>query len=117
MYPRGSKTLVRAVQPLPAISPHARVRMQQRGIRADVLDCLLAYGRREYNHTQCEVVVFDTPALNKIAKAEGRSTWVLAQDHRDVYAVVDSDGWVVTAGHRYKRLMRDTSLANVRPRH
>ncbi|TSE27350.1 hypothetical protein Tsedi_00183 [Tepidimonas sediminis] len=43
-------------------------------------------------------------------------TAILAREHRDIYAVVDGDGCIVTVGHRFRRVLRDRSLANVRPR-
>lgn len=106
-------TLTPASLPL---TPHAAIRLRQRGIRPDVQDCLLAYGRREHDHAHCEIVYFDTQALKCLQRQEDPRTAHLAQDHRDVYAVVDSDGCIVTTGHRFRRVLRDKSLANVRPR-
>lgn len=57
-----------------------------------------------------------------VARSPGKSreapsrTAILAREHRDIYAVVDSDGCIVTVGHRFRRVLRDRSLANVRPR-
>lgn len=98
------------------LSPHAVVRLQQRGIRPDVLDCLLAYGRREHDHAHCEIVYFDTHALQRLQREADPHTVHLAQEHRDVYAVVDGNGCVVTTGHRFRRVLRDKSLSNLRPR-
>lgn len=95
-------------------SRHAKVRQQQRGIETSVLDCLLAYGRRQYNHDHCEIVYFDSRSIDRIQMYEGKVTARLAMDHRDVYAVVDCDGCVVTTGHRYKRIQRDRRNANLR---
>lgn len=98
------------------LSPHAVVRLQQRGIRADVLDCLLAYGRREHDHAHCEILYFDGHALRRLQREADRHTVHLAQEHRDVYAVVDGNGCVVTTGHRFRRVRRDRSLSDLRPR-
>lgn len=98
------------------LTPHAATRLRQRGIRPDVLDCLLAYGRREHDHAHCEIVYFDTRALERLQREAPSRTAHLAREHRDIYAVVDSDGCIVTAGHRFRRVLRDKSLANVRPR-
>lgn len=95
---------------------HAQIRQQQRGIGICVLGCLLAYGRRQYNHDRCEIVYFDSQALERIEMHEGTVLAHLAREHRDIYAVVDCDGCVVTTGHRFKRIQRDRSLVNLRPR-
>lgn len=103
-----------ASAPMP-LSPHAEVRQQQRGIRRDVLDCLVAYGRREHDHAHCEIVYFDAKAVSRAQKEAGPQVAHLVSDHRDVYAVIDSDGWVVTTGHRFRRILRDKSQSNLRP--
>lgn len=103
-----------ASTPMP-LSPHAEVRQQQRGIRRDVLDCLVAYGRREHDHAHCEIVYFDAKAVSRAQKEAGPQVAHLVSDHRDVYAVIDSDGWVVTTGHRFRRILRDKSQSNLRP--
>ena len=97
------------------LSPHAEVRQQQRGIRRDVLDCLVAYGRREHDHAHCEIVYFDAKAVSLAHKEAGPQVAHLVSDHRDVYAVIDSDGCVVTTGHRFRRILRDKSQSNLRP--
>ena len=101
------------IAPVP-LSSHAEVRQQQRGIRRDVLDCLVAYGRREHDHSHCEIVYFDSKAIERVKKEEGHQAAVLASDHRDVYAVIDSDGCVVTTGHRFRRILRDKSQSSFR---
>lgn len=100
--------------PIP-LSRHAEVRQQQRGIRKEVLDCLLAYGRREHDHSRCEIVFFDAVALQRVARFEERTTANLAAEHREVYAVVNSEGHIVTTGHRFRRILRDKSQSNLRP--
>lgn len=118
--PTGATAATRVTAPagrLHAVpmTSHAEVRLRQRGIRTDVLDCLLAYGRREYDHADCEILYFDTRAIERVQRQEGPQLAHLVSDHRDVYAVVDSDGCIVTAGHRFRRILRDKSLANFRP--
>jgi hypothetical protein len=80
---------------------HARTRMQQRGIPAAAVDLLIDYGKSAPAGEGCELVFFD-----KAARAR------LARDHPSAerlcrtYAVVGSDGAVVTVGHRYRRIPR-----------
>lgn len=95
---------------------HAEIRQQQRGIGNQLLECLLDFGRREHDHAHCEIVYFDSQALHRIQKHAGDSLAHLAADHRDVYIVIDSEGCVVTTGHRFRRILRDKSQSNLRPR-
>lgn len=98
-----------------SLSPHAEIRAQQRGVDRNMLNCLLAYGRREFDHCGCEIVYFDDASLKAVAKHESIQLWLKAVQSRCVYAVVNSDGLVVTTGHRYRRVQRDKSLSSYRP--
>ena len=78
-----------------ALTPHARVRMQQRGIREAALDALLEYGAARYLHFRGrEIVFFDKKAR-------------VAERLKRTYAIVGADGIVITVGHRYRRIPRD----------
>lgn len=94
---------------------HAGIRTQQRGVNRSVLDCLLQYGRHEHDHMGCEVVMFDGGSLAEVARREPRGLWCKADESRSLYAVVNSDGMVVTTGHRFRRVLRDRSLSSNRP--
>ena len=71
--------------PLP-LTHHARVRMQQRGIRPAVLEAILEHGH--------------------VRRAPGGADLVVLGKK---YAVLSGDGVVITVGHRTRRL-------GVRPR-
>lgn len=88
-----------------ALSDHARIRMQQRGIPPLVLDCLLEYGHAEYDHHGALVVYFDKVARQKLERAGLQRTKL--EKHLNAYAVVACDGTVKTVGHRYKRIPRN----------
>lgn len=62
-----------SISPVP-LSPHAEVRHQQRGIRRDVLDCLVAYGRREHDHSHCEIIYFVTVQGQRVQARIGSPT-------------------------------------------
>lgn len=94
---------------------HAGIRAQQRGVDRSVLDCLLQYGRHDHDHMGCEVVTFDGGSLAEVARREPRGLWCKADEARALYAVVNADGMVVTTGHRFRRILRDRSLASNRP--
>lgn len=97
------------------LTPHAAVRRQQRGVDSEALACLLSYGRRQHDHHGCEVISFDEASLTAVARQEAPHVWKKAEAFRSLYAVVDSDGVVVTTGHRFRRVLRDTSISSYRP--
>jgi len=86
------------------ISDHARVRMQQRGIPTEVLDCLLSFGHAEHDHHGGLVVYFNKVAKHKLDRAGLRRPQI--DKHLNAYAVIACDGTVTTVGHRYKRILR-----------
>jgi hypothetical protein len=98
-----------------SLSAHAEVRMQQRGVERELLECLLEYGARQYDHKGCEVVFLTDDCLDAIARHESHHLLVRMAAARSIYAVVDVDGSVVTTGHRYRRVLRDLSLSSFRP--
>ena len=98
-----------------SLSAHAEVRMQQRGVERDLLECLLEYGVRQYDHKGCEIVFLTEDSMDAIARHEPRHLLVRMAAARSIYAVVDVDGCVVTAGHRFRRVQRDLSLSSLRP--
>ena len=91
----------------PRVTAHARARMQQRGIRSDALEALLDFGSARHLHGQdCEVVFFDKKAKKRLAKAKPDAAREAERLVR-TYAIVGSNGVVVTVGHRYRRVERD----------
>jgi hypothetical protein len=66
------------------LTAHARVRMQQRGIRAAALEALLEHGRVRRAPGGADLVILDSK-----------------------YAIVGPNGAVLTVGHRTRRLPRD----------
>ena len=49
-------------------SAHAAARMQQRGIREDLVDLLLRYGREEHDHRGGTIIYFDKVARARMAR-------------------------------------------------
>ena len=86
------------------ITAHARARMQQRGIRPEALEALLAFGSERHLRGQgCDIVFFDKKAKKRLAKTDA----VVARGAERfirTYAIVGGDGLVVTVGHRYRRV-------------
>ena len=87
------------------LTTHARARMQQRGISASALDVLLDFGRVTRAGRGRELVFFDRKARERLADAKA-----LAAGEADrvcnSYAIVASDGKVITVGHRFRRIPR-----------
>ena len=88
------------------ITNHARARLQQRGIPMPVLDCLLTFGRKVHDHHGAEILFFDHRARNQIRRIYGDHGFKRLESKLDTYAVIGSDGAVMTVGHRTKRIKR-----------
>ena len=87
------------------LTAHARIRMQQRGIPAAAVEALLDYGKVAHLEGGCEIVFFDKAARSRLAQREpiaARSADRLVR----TYAILGSDGAVVTVGTRYRRIPR-----------
>lgn len=83
---------------------HASVRCQQRGVSPLVVDLLLQFGRRVHDHRGAEIVFFDRRSKKEVESYTGGSIGKLSEQ-MDSYVVV-SDGRVITAGVRHKRINR-----------
>jgi hypothetical protein len=80
--------------------------MQQRGIRPETVEALLDFGRVRYLHQGGrEVVFFDKKAKARLARANPD----VAQEAERLtrtYAIMGSNGVVITVGHRFRRVPR-----------
>ena len=88
------------------LTQHAKVRMQQRGITATTLESLLDYGAQAYDHRGGTILYFDKKARTRLRKVTGRAAYRVMEKQLNAYAVVATDGAVVTVGHRDKRITR-----------
>ena len=88
------------------LTDHAAARMQQRGIRAHALEALLDYGRVAHGPGGCDIVFFDRKAKARLKKLGGEAAREAERVSR-TYAILGSDGTVVTVGHRYRRINRN----------
>ena len=95
------------------LTHHARARMQQRGISAAALDALLEFGRIRPAGNGCEIVFFDNKARRRLGSGPGSekrsvaTIWGPDPEFPNFYAIVGSDGMVITVGHRTRRIPRD----------
>ena len=87
------------------LTRHAQSRMQQRGISAATVEALLDFGREVHVDRGCDLVFFDKRARARLAKANPRAA-AEAERISKSYAILGSDGTVITVGHRYRRIPR-----------
>jgi hypothetical protein len=87
------------------LTDHARARMQQRGIRPEMLEALLDYGCDVHVPGGRDIVFFDKRARARLAKAR-----IIRDAEADrlcrSYALLGANGVVITVGHRYRRIPR-----------
>lgn len=87
------------------VSQHAQSRSKQRGIPPMLMDLLEQFGAEERARDGAVVLFFDKAARNR-AKAYVGPLYPAIEQHMDVYAIVGSDGAVITVGHRYEHIRR-----------
>lgn len=83
---------------------HAQTRMQQRGITRPALQSLLDYGSQAHDHRGATIVYFDKRSRSRLLRDSGRAAYRVMEKQLNAYAVVGSDGSVVTVGRRNRRL-------------
>lgn len=87
---------------------HGEIRQQQRGIPSVIVDLVLRYGSREYDHRGGVVKYLDRRARRAIEQNMGRDFVKSHSDQMNVYVVQSAtDGHVITCGHRYTRINRN----------
>jgi hypothetical protein len=82
---------------------HATSRCQQRGIRPEVVDALVTYGRRARRHG-ADLCFMDHAARRRARADLGPDAFARIADRLDTYLVIADDGAVVTAAKRLRRL-------------
>ena len=89
------------------LTAHAAIRMRQRGIDGQALECLLDYGSTVHDHRGGEILLFDKRAWKRMERDLDGPLLKRAAESRTLYAVRAMDGELVTVGHRYRRVRRD----------
>ncbi|MHB0987005.1 MAG: hypothetical protein ACYC05_15650 [Sulfuricella sp.] len=85
------------------ISSHARMSMKRRGIPAQALETLFAYGQVEHDHYGNRIVCFGAAGKSMLTgslPARQMDRWA------DMYAVLDQRNEVITVGYRTNRIRR-----------
>ena len=88
------------------LTQHAEVRMQQRGIALTTLQSLLDYGSQAHDHRGATILYFDKRARSRLLKDSGRGVYRVVEKQLNAYAVVSTDGAVITVGRRKRRIPR-----------
>lgn len=87
-------------------SQHAAVRAQQRGIPPLIVQWLIAYGEEQPDNKGARVVYFTKRSRKRIARENGDMVVRRLHDFLNAYAVIASDGQLITCGHRVKKINR-----------
>lgn len=88
------------------LTPHAKIRLQQRGIPPAALENLLDYGRCWHDHHGATIVYFDHQARNALRRRTDPTAFRGIERYLDTYAVVAPEGDIVTVGHRTRSIRR-----------
>jgi len=83
---------------------HGQTRCQQRGIRPEVINTILTYGRQKRRHG-ADVYFMDGSSRKRALSELGRIRYAKIADRLDAYLVLADDGQIVTAAIRLRRLM------------
>lgn len=86
------------------VSNHAKVRMQQRAISEEMLESLLDFGQVRFNGQGTEILTFPKKVLRHLKKELDHKIFMQVERHLNLYAVMSSDGELITTGYRTKRL-------------
>ena len=86
------------------VSHHAQIRMQQRAITADMLESLLDFGQVKFNGQGTEILTFPKKIVKNLKKELNHKVFMKIERHLNLYAIMSSDGELITTGYRTKRL-------------
>jgi hypothetical protein len=86
------------------VSHHAQIRMQQRAITADMLESLLDFGQVKFNGQGTEILTFPKKVVKHLKKELNHKVFIKIERHLNLYAIMSSDGELITTGYRTKRL-------------
>lgn len=88
-----------------AVTDHARMRMQQRGLQQSQIEWLLEYGSERYDRCGKLWLSYDRKAKKLMRKYLPSD--ILKRIKLDTYGVIaEENGVLVTVGHRTKRFHR-----------
>jgi hypothetical protein len=86
------------------VSHHAKIRMQQRAISEEMLESLLDFGQVKFNGQGTEILTFPKRVIKNLKKELDHKMFMRIERHLNLYAIMSSDGELITTGYRTKRL-------------
>lgn len=89
------------------LSFHAKQRSKQRGIPLAVIEFLWDYGAVEHRENGLDLLYLDKYGKNVAKRLGGRFGYKHLDRCLNVYLLENSDGKIVTVGHRAKRINRN----------
>jgi hypothetical protein len=89
-----------------SITRHATWRKQQRAISTPMIDLVQDWGVARHCGGGCEKYYFNKYSWERFARAETKAAKRYSK-LRNIYVVIGSNGALVTAAHRTKRIKKD----------
>ena len=86
------------------VSQHAKIRMQQRAISEDMLESLLDFGQVKFNGQGTEILTFPKKVVKHLKKELNHKVFMKIERHLNLYAIMSTNGELITTGYRTKRL-------------
>jgi len=83
-------------------SRHAQIRMQQRGIPAQVVRNIITYGQARRVAGGATAQIITTRSLKRLSNELPKNDCVELERYKNVYVVMDNNS-IITVGHRKKR--------------
>lgn len=80
------------------LTKHATIRMQQRGIPLFIVDCLQQFGAEQSDRYGAIRYFFDKHSLKRLETYLGKQTVRAIERYRNCFAVVSTEGLVITTG-------------------
>lgn len=88
-----------------AMTNHASIRSQQRGIPPLIREWLMDFGEEIYDHQGAIIYFFNRDSRRKLERNFGRESVRRFHEWLDAYAVVSvKDGTLITVGKRYMKI-------------
>ena len=86
------------------MTQHAETRMQQRGIPPLIRDWLFDFGEQAYDGHGAIVLYFSKKSRRRLEQTMGREPIRRMSEWMKSYAVVSTEGRLITIGSRWKRV-------------
>jgi hypothetical protein len=83
---------------------HAQARMQQRGVPPLIIQWLEAFGEEHHDHHGAIILYFSKRSRRRLEQNFGSTPLRRLGEWMNAYAVIGSDGTLVTTGTRWKRI-------------